>query len=393
MKPRVLFVDDEAHILQAYRRTLRREFDVGTALGGTAAIERLGADGPYAVIVSDMRMPEMDGIQFLVHARAAAPDSVRMMLTGNADVQTATDAVNEGYIFRFLTKPCPPETLARALHAGCRQHQLITAERELLEQTLAGSIRTLTDVLSLVEPEAFGRATRVKRTVAELAEDAAIEDRWQAEVAALLSQLGCVTLPPDVARKLYYGRPLDDEERKMVARLPEVSARLLSNIPRLDGVIAILHYQNKQFDGSGEPRDRVSGRDIPWGARALRLALDLDALEANGLPTQTALDTLRGRTGHYDAELLDLLAKRRGCGAAEHEIREIGLADLRVGMVLEVELVSQAGVLLVARGNEVTESLVSRLCNLAQRVGVKEPIRVRLNKAAEARSVSAVAAG
>jgi DNA-binding NtrC family response regulator len=128
-------VDHEENILLAYQRQLRKEFQIETALGGGPAPEAIAQRGPYAVIVSDMRMPGMDGVQFLSKVKERAPDSVRMMLTGNNDLQTAMQAVNEGNSFRFLTKPCTPETLAKALEAGLEQYRLITAERELLEKT------------------------------------------------------------------------------------------------------------------------------------------------------------------------------------------------------------------------------------------------------------------
>ena len=122
-------------------------------------------DGPFAVIVADRSMPGMDGIQLLAKVKACSPNTVRMMLTGNADMQTAIDAVNEGHIFRFLTKPCPPESLTASLQAAIEQYRLITAERELLEKTLRGSVKVLCEVLSVVKPTAFGRASRITRYV------------------------------------------------------------------------------------------------------------------------------------------------------------------------------------------------------------------------------------
>ena len=154
----------------------------------------------------------MDGIQFLSRVRHVAPDSVRMMLTGNADLQTAVDAVNEGSIFRLLTKPCDQDTLANALAAGIRQFQLITVERELLEKTLRGSIKVLSEILELINPEAFGRSSRIVRYVKEIASRMEVPDLWQMETAAALSQIGCVILPQTALQKLYQGQELTGEE-------------------------------------------------------------------------------------------------------------------------------------------------------------------------------------
>src|SRR5437870_13752231 len=118
MSEKILFVDDDANILAALQRQLRKQFSIHTSTDASRALESFETSGPYAVIVSDMRMPGMDGVQFLSKVRQRAPDSVRIMLTGNADQQTAVDAVNEGAIFRFLTKPCSTEVLACVLSAG-----------------------------------------------------------------------------------------------------------------------------------------------------------------------------------------------------------------------------------------------------------------------------------
>ena len=114
--------------------------------------------GPYAVVVSDMRMPGMDGIQVLTSIKGRWPDTVRVMLTGNADMQTAINAINEGSIFRFLNKPCSKEAMGKTLTAALVQFRLVTAEKVLLEQTLTGAVQVLTEVLSLVNPAAFSCA-------------------------------------------------------------------------------------------------------------------------------------------------------------------------------------------------------------------------------------------
>ena len=168
MKPRVLFVDDDPDILNGFKRQLHTRFDVDIALGGEEGLSAVGSRGPYAVIVADMGMPDMDGIQFLGQVKKSAPETVRIMLTGHSDAQTAIDAVNQGNIFRFLTKPCMHYVLVDILNAGVEQYHLVMAEKELLEKTLKGSLKVLTGVLSVVNPSAFGRASRVQRVVRDL---------------------------------------------------------------------------------------------------------------------------------------------------------------------------------------------------------------------------------
>ncbi len=360
-KPRVLCVDDEPQILEGLALHLRRHYELDTASGGADALEILARQPAVAVVISDMRMPGMDGATFLARARQVTPDAVRMLLTGQADIDAAIAAINEGQIFRFLTKPCPPPTLLASVGAAVDQHQLITAERVLLEQTLLGSIKALTDVLALVSPAAFGRATRIKQLVSELVEKLGIRERWQVEVAAMLSQLSCITLPLETAEKAYYGLPLSTEEQELVGRLPGLTQKLLGNIPRLEAVQEILRtYPQPHRPDPAAQRDPVK-QVIVRGAQILRVAVDFDAAESSGEASPgMALGTLRSRVGQYDSEILKALAEIREVGQII-DVRELPMSHLRVGMIFAEDVKLQSGALLVARGYEVTERFLERL--------------------------------
>jgi response regulator RpfG family c-di-GMP phosphodiesterase len=381
-RERVLCVDDEPRVLDGLKRLMHHHFTVVTAPGGVEGLEILAADDPFAVVLSDMRMPGMDGAVFLREARKLKPDTVRILLTGQAELHAAISAVNEGNIFRFLTKPCAPDVLTASLQAAVEHYRLVTAERVLLEQTLHGSIKTLSDILALANPQAFGRATRVKQYVARVTDHLGTENRWQVEVAAMLSQIGCVTLPAETAEKLYHGRPLDAAEERMAERLPAVAARLLGNIPRLEPVREILVYQDKHFDGTGRPVDSVHGAQIPWGARLLKVVVDFDALETQAVPFDIALDTLCGRKGWYDPELLGALAAVLG-GAGGSTVREMRLRDVRPGMTFAEDVLAKTGVLLIARGQEVTLGLLERIKNFSENIGVREPVRMIIGQVPE----------
>src|SRR5690606_22795487 len=135
-----------------------------------------------------------------------SPDSVLLILTGNADLRTAIDAVNEGDIFRFLEKPCPPQVFVKILSAAVDQYRLKLAERDLLQKTLHGSIKMLTDVLALVNPEAFSTASRITLYVKHVVAELGLKDTWRFEMAAMLSHLGCVVLPTDTLEAVRLGR-------------------------------------------------------------------------------------------------------------------------------------------------------------------------------------------
>lgn len=375
-KPRVLFVDDEPNVLSAFVRSLRAApFEVRTALDGPTALEAIRRNGPFAAIVSDLRIPGMDGVSILRQARDLAPDTVRVLLTGQPDLEDAIAAINQGSIFRFITKPCPPVVLQKVVEAAVEQHRLLLAERELLEQTLHGSIRALTEILSLVNPAAFGRATRLRRSVSELLSSFDIREKWHVEVAAMISQIGCVILPPHTLESVYEGRPLSEEEQAMIERMPGVVGQVLGNIPRLEPVLEILAYQHKHYDGTGTPVDGVAGEAIPWGSRALRVVVDYDLLESQGNSTGLAFDVMRGRAGCYDPVILERLAQIHR-SAQEHEVRELPFRLLAPGMVLAQDVRTRQGSLIVARGQEVTPSLIERLRNFSSRLDGQESIRV-----------------
>lgn len=138
---KILFVDDDPNLLAGFQRNLRKLYMFDTATGGVEALERIKTDGPYAVIVADMQMPGMNGVELLTKVREVAPDTVRLMLTGNADQKTAVDAVNQGQVLGFLTKPCEPDMLRVTLDSALKQYSLVVVERELLEGTLSGSVK------------------------------------------------------------------------------------------------------------------------------------------------------------------------------------------------------------------------------------------------------------
>jgi len=359
---RILCVDDEPNVLEGFARILRRDYDVTTATSAADGLAAISTRPAFAIVMSDLRMPGRDGISFLAEVHRIAPDTVRILLTGQADLDGAIAAINEGHIFKFLTKPLPLQVLMKALAGAAEQYRLITSERVLLEQTLHGSLNALADILALAQPTAFGRATRLKRHVTELAERAGVTDRWPVEIAALLSQVGAITLQPDLLEKLYYGKPLTRQESALAARLPRIAEQLIEHIPRLEPVRDILRHIDTPFESTGAS-GTVRAQGLPIGARLLAIAIDFDVLDAQGMLPGLAMDTLEGRLGRYDPTLLREFRALRGLEDQRGRVREMQLADVTVGMVFAADVVSANGQLLIARGQEVTSSLRERIEN------------------------------
>lgn len=375
MPDKILFVDDDQNLLDSLKRQLRNTFTVETALGPREGLVAISQRGPFAVIVCDLRMPLMDGVHFLANAGKIAPDSVRMMLTGNADLSSAIKALNEGNIYRFITKPCEPDTLSTLIDQGVRQYRLITAERELLEKTLKGSIRVLTDLISMLNPEAYGRSSRIRHYARETALAMGAAEPWKIETAAMLSQIGYVALPEALLKKRNEGGKLTEAEIHLFRSHPGVAWELLSHIPRMEAVAEAVYYQFKHFDGSGFPVDPKKEKEIPVGGRVLKAVSDYDFLESRSIEPSQALGILRNREGHYDLDILAALEKVLGV-RAECRAKEVFIKELKAGMVFAVDVKAANGRLIASRGQEVSPLIISSLESIMENMEIPEPLRI-----------------
>lgn len=381
MKPKVLFVDDDTLMLAAARRLFRDRFAVTTASSGPDALRQIKADGAFAVIVADLQMPGMNGLDFLNEAQVLSPASVRIILTANADQKMAVQAVNEGHVFRFLNKPCEMAKLQRSIEAGLQQYLLITAEQELLEKTLSGTLKLLTEILANLEPECFGRSQRIRDYAKRFGQTSHTSQTWALEAAAMLARIGILTMPGTILDKLHARKDLTGPEQELLASLPRLGYNLLLNIPRLAPVAEIVLYQQKNFDGSGFPPEEAGGGSIPIGARIFRVLADLVQLEDEGIATPKALELLRARKGCYDPRVLQAafatfdvyLPPASPLEPTSHALR---LTDLRAGHVLLSNVQTTDGLLIVSSGTELTQMLLQRLRNFAVLSGIREPIYV-----------------
>lgn len=383
MQEKILLVDDDSNVLDGYRRSLGREFALETAVGPEQALPLIEKNGPYAVIVSDMRMPGMNGIQLLSSVKASSPDTIRVILTGNADLQTAIDAINEGSIFRFLIKPCPREVMGKTLTAALMQYRLVTAERDLLEQTLSGSIQVLTEVLSLVNPAAFGRAERARRYIRHVVKAMKLGNPWQYEVAAMLSQLGCVTLAPETIEAVYKGEPLPPNEQAQYAGHPGVAYELLSKIPRLEPIAWMIAHQNGPVPSQGPEKT-----DIRRGAEILRLILSYEDFIHKGVSRNETVHRLARVNSNFSPAFFEALVGLDP-HAEEHELKQCRIEDLSAGMIIQQEIRGADDELIISKGQEVTSAVIFKLKNLQGRNSISGEITVSLPAAKVASSAGA----
>ncbi|MAL85128.1 MAG: hypothetical protein CMI23_02050 [Opitutae bacterium] len=358
MNNKILCVDDEESILRGFKLNLRKDFDVHLASNGVEGLEVFEQEKDFAVVLSDMRMPEMDGATMLSEIKKRNHEVVTILLTGHTDFESAVAAVNEGNVFRMLSKPCPPETLIKVLKAGLEQHDLIISKRILLDKTLRGSVDALAQALSTAKPLFFGRAQRVRRMANELAEMMKVPARWRVDVASVFSQLGYLSLPESVSEDVYYKRDLTPEVKELVKQVPSDTQKLISIIPGLEEVDEILQKIDIQHRF-----EKDSGNGVRLLASILRVALDFDFYEEQGHDRSVIIQTLKSRKNDYDPAVSDSLSNLLVVAEQTFKLEEISLKSLEVGMRLAQELRLEDGFLVASSGADVDRQLIKVIRN------------------------------
>jgi hypothetical protein len=286
-------------------------------------------------------------------------------------------AINESDVFRFLAKPCEPDRLAAAVAAGIEQFRLVEAERELLEQTLRKTVEALVDVLGLVDQATHRESMHLRDRVAALCAALGLEHTWEFEVAAMLSQLGVIALPSDTVDRYRRGAALAAGDQLMMDQHPQSAYNLLVKIPRLERISRMVLAQLRP-PGS-RPRDPEAPDDddvVAMGAHLLDVAVTYERLTARGATSAAAVAKMRRHPGPpFRLRLLDALA---GIDAARHDLvpKRLRLGELRPGMVLDQQLKTTDGVMLLAAGAALTEAHIQRMQRFAASTGIREPIAV-----------------
>lgn len=367
---RVLMIDDEPHILAGFQRLLGRRFDLTCVESGSDAISRLRAGEVFPVIVTDMRMPGMTGVELLAQVCEMRTESVCLMLTGNADQQTAIDAINRGHVYRFLTKPCAPDVLEAAIQEAVRKYDVAHAERVLLKETVAGSVRMLLGAIELSNPRLAEAQALIKSHAKELMTSIGLQNEWQIPMAAQLSMFGLVTVPG-----LRKDQLLTEESVKMASL---IGGELLTNIPRLQ-VVAQMVARQWEYGPLGEAPDLKSALPVT-GARILRLALDVSREELAGHSTAAVLSSLQA-LGNHDARFFTGLRRaservQSSFEPVDTSVQAFTLIQLSAGMKLAQDIITKDGLLLFTAGNELTQVAIVALRNNARLGNIPADIKI-----------------
>jgi CheY-like chemotaxis protein len=371
---RVLLVDDEPRILDALRRTLHGKFQVETATSGPEGLQILaagqGEDSPIAVVVSDMLMPGMNGAEFLQRVHEAAPDTIRLVLSGQADLPSTIAVINDAELFRFLTKPIAGDVLIAALNAAVNQYDLVMTERELLQQTLTGVAEVLVEVLRLAGPLAHRRTERTRQLITAAGQALGLAGDWRIQVAAMLSQVGCIAVPAPVLAKIEDGRLLTAQEREMYLGHRDVAKGLLQRIPRLDGIAEWIGDQITDLRQlQPGPADEDPARACFAAARAFLAGYDA------GIPATDTSDHLRA-SGRYPEPVLQAVLAAAAALEPRGTPQVLPIDHITPGMYFDQDVTTRDGTVLIRRHEQATDTVVQRLRNFAASIGVHEPVHV-----------------
>jgi response regulator RpfG family c-di-GMP phosphodiesterase len=376
MNDNVLLVDDDIEILSGFQRNLRKFFKIKTASSAKEAIDIIKESPSFAVVVSDFDMPNINGTEFFSLVRKIHPDTVRIILTGYANLDNAIDAINEGNVFRFLTKPINTEKLINVIKDSIEQHRLLTLEKELLSKTLKGSIKILIDILSAFNPEAFSLVSNVRKTARMLAEKLGMKNLWEIEIAALLSQIGFVTLPHETLQKKLKGEELSHTELGLINSLPQLSHDILDNIPRLETIADGILYQNRFYDGSDTKNNLILGENIPLISRILKISIDFNQYLLQGFLPDHAIIEMQNNSNIYDRRILEILFDNYNVKYHGYSLKSVPLRKLRIGMVLAQDILDVNNYVLVTKNYELNHILIIKLANVAKTRKIQEPIKV-----------------
>ena len=358
MNNKILCVDDEEAILRGFKLNLNNKFELHFASDGIEGLELFKREGGFATVLSDMRMPRMSGAEMLHEIKKIDSEVVTVLLTGHTDFESAMAAVNDGNVFRMLSKPCPPDVLRKVLRDAIEQYDLITSKRILLDQTLRGAVDALSQSLAITQPLFFGRAQRVRRMANGLAEAVQLVESWRVGVAAIFSQLAYLSIPNHLSESVYYRKDLKPELKAMLKDLPEETLKIIDLIPGLTDIREILQRIDIQ------PKFEVDdGSGIRTAASILRVALDYDYYQEQGHADALIIQTLISRADTYDQKITEALSQFIDADSNSYSLEEIDTKDLAEGMRLNQDLLLEDSMLIASSGADIDRSLLKIVRN------------------------------
>lgn len=363
---KILMVDDDENLLNSFRRGLRNRFDFITSNNPKAALELIESGEKLAVIISDFKMPDMDGNKFLSIVRDITPDTSRILLTGFADINVAVDAINNGNIFRFLTKPVSINQVIRSIEDALEQFRLKTVEKDLLHNTLMGALKVLVELLTMQNENIAKQSTFYRTLAKKIANRLGEQNTWSLEIAAILSQIGYLAIPNDIINRKLLGLYLNKEESQMFNQHPKIGRDLLNKIPRLEQVAEAVGNQFENYKKSV----------TPLADSILQVLAEFNLLTANNKTYAEAIDAIANAHSRFNPAVVEALEIEITKLEGGVLVRSYTLTQLPIGSILVQDLFDANGILLLPKGMEVSEIMLYKLINYNKVTKVIQPIKV-----------------
>ncbi len=307
----ILIVDDEINNIQLLKRTFRGKYRIITASNGLEALEALKSNiENISLIVSDHKMPIMEGTKFLEEANKIAPDVIKILLTGFSDIEIITDAVNKCNLFQYVLKPFSPEELQEAVRSGIDKFDLASSKSLILKdlkELFYKTIKSISSALDAKDPYTHGHSMRVTLYSIILAKElnVAESELEKIETAGLLHDIGKIAIPTAILCK---PGKLDDNEFEIMKTHPINSEKLIASIKKLHEISPGVKHHHERWDGRGYP-DHLAGENIPYSARIIAIADTYDAMTSTrsyrkALPHEIAIEEIRKCAGNqFDPNL------------------------------------------------------------------------------------------
>ncbi len=377
-RKRILIVDDVPDNVDVLVEALS-DYQRIVALDGEKALAKARVKPQPDLILLDVMMPGMDG--FEVCRRLKQDEKTRpipvIFVTALGEVADETRGFELGAV-DYLTKPVRPPVVRARVKTHLQLEQAKADLRQLYEETFAGTIRLLSDILSMASPEAFSRTSRIGRLITQLAERLGVKVHTKLQLAAMLSHIGCIVLPPGLISKVATGKPLSLTERRLFEEHSDTAVKLISRIPRMTDVATMIQQQHPRYRNAERRQRDAPQDDVRLGGAMLRLAADFDLLTSRD-DDSVALDKLRSEDFAHDPQLLTGLASALRLDQQGTQLETLAIAELAEGMVLAQDVrTSDESVVLVTKGSVLSRAMLLRLARFHDEGLLSDSILVRI---------------
>ena len=363
-KPKIMLVTSDATLAKIAQTELGKAVALTTLSSGEKALKLLAGNDEYMAVLAGLNLSGMNGLKLLAEVRREHPKLMRLLITADTNFKTAANAVNMGHISRLLPRPCPPKALKAAIKDAVQKYRKGQAENEAMKDTLLGTVRMLVDILELVQPDAVMRSKRIRRRAQRICTALKAMPAQLMDMVVLLSNIGCVALPPELLEQMEAGGRPSKEDMQIFYTHPSIAAALLKNVPRMDKVAEIIRHQNTPVS-----------QDPPLGARILKACIDMDRMELTGASQEKAVEFMASKPGIYDARVVEIM-KRHMEESKKVECHGLTVADLEPGMVMQRDMVTRKGAILLPKGETLSEASHLRLQAFSDLLNIVEPICV-----------------